>query len=143
MQQLILTIALIFTSIFISRAQENNKITSGNDITVSVINALNDNGKVSFALFNEAGFIKQPIDAKSSNIENGVSSIVFSNVPKGEYAILCFHDENSNSRMDFHENGMPKESYGNSNNVILMGPPQFESSKFEVTTEDIKLEIKF
>ena len=143
MQQLILTIALIFASIFISKAQGNNKKSTGNNITVSVINALNDNGKVSFALFNEKGFRKESIKSKTSNIENGVSTITFLNVQKGEYAIICFHDENGNSRMDFHENGMPKESYGTSNNALLMGPPQFDSSKFVVTDEDLNLEIKF
>ncbi len=45
--------------------------------------------------------------------------------------------------MNFYENGIPKESYGTSNNVILMGPPNFESSKFEVSDKDLTLEIKF
>ena len=143
MQQLILTIALIFASIFISKAQENGKNPIGNNITVSVINALNDNGKIRFALYNELGFRKQPLYSKFSKIENGFSEITFKNIPKGEYAIVCFHDENGNSRMDFHENGMPKESYGTSNNALLMGPPQFDSSKFVVTDEDLNLEIKF
>ena len=64
-------------------------------------------------------------------------------VPKGEYAIICYHDENENRRMDFHENGIPKESYGTSNDVINFGPPQFDTSKFEVTEEDLNLGIKF
>jgi uncharacterized protein (DUF2141 family) len=45
--------------------------------------------------------------------------------------------------MDFDENGMPKESYGLSNNMMTFGPPEFASSKFEVTKEDLNLEIKF
>jgi len=143
MQQLILTIVLLFSSVVVVKAQENNENFKGETITVLVVNALNDNGKVNFALFNKEGFKKQPLYAKSAVIKNGNSSVIFSNIPNGKYAIICYHDENSNGKMDFYENGMPKESYGTSNNVILMGPPNFESSKFEVLNEDLNLEIKF
>jgi len=143
MQQLILTIVLLFSSVVVVKAQENNKNLEGKTITVMVVNALNDKGKVTFAIFNKEDFRKKPLFAKSAAIESGKSKVIFSNIPKGEYAIICYHDENSNSKLDFYENGMPKESYGTSNNVILMGPPNFESSKFEVLNEDLNLEIKF
>ena len=143
MQQLILTIVLLFSSVVVVNAQENNENLKGETITVMVVNVLNDNGKVNFALFNKEGFRKKPLFAKSAKIENGKSKVVFSNIPKGKYAIICYHDENSNSQLDFYENGMPIESYGTSNNVFLMGPPNFESSKFEVVNEDLTLEIKF
>ncbi|MGB1284878.1 MAG: DUF2141 domain-containing protein [Polaribacter sp.] len=45
--------------------------------------------------------------------------------------------------MDFQPNGMPMEDFGSSNNVMVMGPPQYESSKFAVTDKDVSLEIKF
>ena len=143
MQQVILTIILLFSSIFVSQAQENSKQTDERNITVSVVNALNSNGTIKFAFFDEVGFRIQPLFAKSATITNGISKVTFSNVAKGEYAIICYHDENNNNRMDFYENGMPKESYGTSNNPMLMGPPNFESSKFEVANEDVDLEIKF
>lgn len=143
MQQLILTILLLFSSVALTHAQESNENLEERTITVSVVNALNDNGTVKFAFFNKEGFRKQPLFADSASLENGVSTVIFKNIPKGEYAIICYHDENSNERMDFHENGMPIESYGTSNNVMLMGPPNFDSSKFEVADEDLTLEIKF
>jgi len=143
MQQLILTIILLFSSVIVTKAQETDLNLEQNKVSVTVINALNDTGTISFALFDEVGFRKQPLFAKSTSIEKGISTITFLNVPNGEYAIICFHDENENSRMDFHENGMPKESYGTSNNPMLMGPPNFESSKFVVANNNVNLEIKF
>jgi uncharacterized protein (DUF2141 family) len=143
MQQLILTIVLLFSSVVVANAQENNKNLEKINVTVKVVNAINDTGRVNFVMFNEEGFRKQPLFSKSGTIENGVSSIVFEKVPKGEYAIICYHDENINNKMDFNVNGMPKESYGTSNNVILMGPPNFESSKFDICDKDLILEIKF
>jgi uncharacterized protein (DUF2141 family) len=44
--------------------------------------------------------------------------------------------------MDFHLNGMPKEMYGTSNNVMNFGPPQWSDAKFEVANTPISLEIR-
>jgi uncharacterized protein (DUF2141 family) len=140
MQHLILTIILLFSSAVLVHAQENKE---GKTVKVTVVNALNNEGTVNFAFYNEENFRRQPLFAKSATIDNGKSTVTFINVPEGEYAILCFHDENKNGQMDFYENGMPKESYGSSNNVMNMGPPEFYSSKFQVTSIDLNLEIKF
>jgi len=144
MQHIIITIALFFSTLLFAQTKVNENNFEGNKITISVVNALNDNGNIHFAFHSETTFMKTaPLYAKSSTIENGICKVVFENVPEGEYAILCFHDENKNDRMDFQENGMPKESYGASNNVMNFGPPQFDSSKFQVLDKDLSLEIKF
>ncbi len=142
MQQVILTLVFLFSSILISKAQERESKQFGT-VEVSVVNALNDEGTIQFALFNKENFRMQPLFAKSSIIKNGVSSVLFENIPLGEYAIISFHDENGNNKMDFEINGMPKESYGTSNNTFNVGPPQFENAKFIVSEEALSLEIKF
>lgn len=143
MQQFLITIALLFSIIIVGQTSEDKNIKSKQTITVSVVNVLNDNGLVSFALYNKENFRKQPIQSKSSLIKEGKSTVIFNEVPKGNYAIICYHDENDNKRMDFEINGMPKENYGSSNNTLNFGPPQFEISKFELSNEDLFLEIKF
>ena len=45
--------------------------------------------------------------------------------------------------MDFDANGMPIESYGMSNNKMLMGPPNFEDAKFTVENKSLDLTIRF
>lgn len=142
MQQVILTLVFLFSSILISKAQESESEQFGT-VKVSVVNALNDEGTIQFALFNKENFRMQPLFAKSSTIKNGVSSVLFENIPLGEYAVISFHDENGNNKMDFELNGMPKESYGTSNNIFNVGPPQFENAKFIVSEEALSLEIKF
>lgn len=143
MQHLILIVALFFSALIFSQGSENYNLNKENNITVSLVNALNDRGTVNFALFNKENFRQQPLRAQSAIIKNGLSTVVFENVPIGAYAIICYHDENENNRMDFQENGMPLENYGTSNNPMNFGPPQFDSSKFEVTNKDVTLEIKF
>ena len=56
---------------------------------------------------------------------------------------MVLHDENDNQRMDFEDNGMPKESYGMSNNPRSFGPPIFDDAKFDVDKDDVKLSIRF
>ncbi len=61
----------------------------------------------------------------------------------GTYAIIALHDENENQQMDYEANGMPKESYGMSNNPMGFGPPQYATAKFNFKNESIKMNIKF
>ncbi len=143
MQHLILALALLFSSLLFGQSPDNLENTTENSVTVTVVNVLSDTGEVKFAFYTEENFRKVPLYANSATIKNGKSTVVFENVPAGEYAVLCFHDENENNRMDFYENGMPKESYGTSNNIMTFGPPEFENSKFVVSENDLTLEIKF
>ena len=142
MQHFILALALMFSSLIAAQGDSTSK-AAGSNLKVSVINVLNNNGEVRFALYTKENFMKQPFKAASSKIVDGKSTVIFTDVPEGHYAILCFHDENNNGKMDFDLNGMPIESYGNSNNIYNYGPPQFELSKFEVLKSNVSLEIKF
>lgn len=142
MQQVILALALLISSMIFAQTA-TNKSEEGISVTVSAVNALSDKGIVNFAFYNEENFMKQPIYSKSASVENRKSTVVFENVPQGNYAIICFHDENENNRMDFDENRMPIESYGLSNNKMNFGPPEFQSAKFEVKSNALILEIKF
>ena len=130
---------LVATALFIS-----STITAQNKtITATVINVTSDAGNVGFALYNKANFMKQPIQGKVSKIENGKSTVVFKDVPQGEYAITCYHDKNNNGKMDFQPNGMPLENYGASNNDMSFGPPNYEKAKFVVADKNVSLDIKF
>ena len=80
---------------------------------------------------------------KVSKIKGKKSTVVFTDVAPGNYAIICFHDANSNKKMDFQDNGMPLEDYGISNNPVSYGPPQYDTAKFVVADKDVTLEIKF
>lgn len=112
-------------------------------ITATVVNVTSDSGKVAFALYDKENFMKVPLQSKEAKIVDGKSSVTFENVEPGDYSVLCFHDKNDNGKMDFEESGMPMEDYGASNNVMSFGPPNFLDSKFSVSNEDVKLEIKF
>ncbi|TSE10518.1 DUF2141 domain-containing protein [Aquimarina algiphila] len=139
MKTLALIVALLISNFF-TNAQEN---INGITITVTVPNATSSEGEVLFGLYDENTFMKAaPIKGEKSIITDGVAKITFTNVPAGVYAISCFHDINGNNRMDFEPNGMPKENYGVSNNSMSYGPPMWGEAKFEVTSENLELEIR-
>lgn len=130
---------LVATALFVSKS-----ITAQNkSITATVINVTSDSGKVGFALYNKTTFMKTPIQAANSKIVDGKSTITFKNVVPGEYAIVCYHDKNNNSRMDFSAQRMPLEAYGSSNNHMAFAPPIYENAKFVVSDKDVSLDIKF
>ena len=113
-------------------------------LDVAVTNATSDEGTVEFGLYTKDTFMKAPpAQAKTSTIKDGKAQVVFENIEPGTYAVIAFHDANGNEKMDFETNGMPKESYGTSNNVMTMGPPNWEDSKFELKEKSTSIEIRF
>ncbi|MDY0779227.1 DUF2141 domain-containing protein [Tenacibaculum sp. IB213877] len=133
-QAIVISLVMFLTGFYTSNAQT---------IEVSVVNATSNEGKVSFALFTKDNFMKIPLQQAKAIVKEGKSTVIFKNVPSGEYAITCYHDKNDNGKMDFQPNGMPIEDYGASNNVMNFGPPQYNDAKFEVTNKDVSLEIRF
>ena len=131
-----LVIVVLFTIKTVSA--QNQKITA------TVVNATSDKGSVKYALYTKEDFRKKPLQTQKSIIKEGKSTVVFENVPAGEYAIICYHDANNNDKMDFQPNGMPLEDYGATNNKLSrFGPPQYDEAKFLVEDKDVSFEIKF
>ena len=140
MKSLSLILVFILSS-FICQAQTE---TIGQEITVTIKNYKNTNGKIILSLHNVDSFMKtKGIKKAESEIKGDSIQISFKNIPAGEYAIMAVHDENNNNQMDFELNGMPKESYGMSNNPILYGPPTFDVAKFTLKDEDANIAIRF
>ncbi|MGB5420304.1 DUF2141 domain-containing protein [Algibacter sp.] len=140
MKTLTLIIALVL-SVNLSYAQDSKTLRN---ITVTIENIVNNNGHVILGLHTENTFMKgEAITSAVSQIVHGKITVTFENVDSGTYAIMALHDQNDNKRMDFQDNGMPKESYGMSNNPINYGPPQFTSAKFDLIDEDLDLKIIF
>jgi uncharacterized protein (DUF2141 family) len=103
-------------------------------LTVVVSNVNNRTGKIYVGLsnspanFNGDSFQRKTVDVPAS----GEIPIVFEGLPAGKYAVRLFQDLNNNQKMDF-EGRMPSEPFGLSNVTMLMGPPDFDQSSFDLT----------
>jgi len=116
-------------------------------LTINITGFQNNNGLCMVALYNsEDGFAgkgKAFRDAKVQ-IRDKKATCEFNDIPRGTYAVRLYHDENANGKLDKNFVGLPKESYGVSNNAKRkMGPPKYENAKFtftENTTIDIRVD---
>jgi uncharacterized protein (DUF2141 family) len=70
-------------------------------------------------------------------VSKAQEEITFKDLPDGEYAIKLFQDKNDNNEMDMNMLGIPKESYGFSNNGGHFGQPDYKEAKFSVKDNTI------
>jgi uncharacterized protein (DUF2141 family) len=99
----------------------------------------NDNGKAHCSLFNDNDpkafpehgekALKQ---AETPSIKNAYAEIDFTGIAPGKYALVCYHDENSNGKFDESMLGMPEEGYSFSNNTKpTLSAPGFDECGFD------------
>ena len=142
MRTLAIIFALFITG-FATNAQEAVKDATGT-ISVEILNVTSDNGKIIYGIYTKDSFMKKPVFSKTAKIEDGKSKVTFTDIPEGEYAIICFHDKNDNDKMDFETNGMPQEDYGVSNNKLNpFGPPVWNDGKFNFDGINKEITIRF
>lgn len=135
MLKIITTIAFFISSLL--SAQNVN-------LTVSVSGLKSDDGVLKVGLYNSEGtFLKIPYKSIPSQIKGNVATVVFEGIPKGEYAISSYQDENSNGKLDRNEMGIPSEAVACSNNAKgYMGPPRYQDAKFNID-KDLKIDLVF
>lgn len=86
---------------------------------------------------------KNPYLQGKEVIANGKATIIFKDVPFGEYAAILFHDENANGILD-HKFGFPNEPMGFSNDwdlSLFSSMPTFKKLKFQFNANDMRCEI--
>jgi uncharacterized protein (DUF2141 family) len=72
----------------------------------------------------------------------GTQSVVFTNLKPGRYAIIAFHDENDNGKLDENMWGVPTEGYGFSNNAEgFLAPPSFKDASVLLDSPDRAITI--
>ncbi|WP_281637678.1 DUF2141 domain-containing protein [Flavobacterium marginilacus] len=113
------------------------------NLTINVSVLKNNTGVLTAELYNtKEKFLKTSYKKGSVTIKSNTASIIFSDIPKGEYTVMVYHDENNNGKLDKSFIGMPKEPVACSNNAKgFMGPPKYDDAKFTVSA-DTKITIK-
>ncbi len=102
-------------------------------LTIHIKNFHHTEGKAVVDLFREEDdFPKKPFRRETGIITNDTATIIFTDLPYGNYAIILFHDENSNGILD-HTIFLPSEPIGFSSNwrlSLFSGMPNFEKLQF-------------
>lgn len=121
----------------------------GQTMTVRLNGIEHDRGEMKVALFSDPKTFRkadQAFATQESKARAGTLSVVFENVPAGDYAIMAYHDEDGNGEMNRRLGMFPTEGYGLSNNPKVMGPPAFEDSRFEVSSDqptELDIDIRY
>ncbi len=89
-------------------------------------------GAIQVLLFNSAENFedfRDPLVARRFSA-TGQSELLVADLPAGEYALLVYHDENANERLDRNFMGIPSEPIGFSNTYRPRGAPTFRNARF-------------
>ncbi|QED37925.1 DUF2141 domain-containing protein [Antarcticibacterium arcticum] len=106
-----------------------------NHIEVEITNFKSNKGVAYIGLYDsENSFLNTAFKGEKLTIKNNKVVYTFKDIPAGNYAISAFHDEDENGELSTNFLGIPKESYGASNNApSRFGPPKWKDARFRVT----------
>lgn len=102
-------------------------------------------GEIRIAVFDsKEHYTKETVHAVVIPVDSTTMNWSVADLPFGEYAIAVYHDKNINGELDTNFLGIPKESYGFSNNARgRFGPASWEDARFVVdeklTTHHIEI----
>jgi len=108
-------------------------------LTISTDGFKEIKGVLEIGLFNkEQGFLKTNSRIRFIRIpvNEPVVSYTFAGLPAGYYAVSLYHDVNSDKKCNRNMLGIPKESYGFSNNFKpFLSTPDFDDAKFYLNSD--------
>jgi len=125
----ILFILLILVAVEFAAA--GNKVK----LTVKITNIAVIKGEIEIGFYNNsAGFPDDDSQYKKLRVKVSSTTMFISiELPKGEWAVAVYHDENNDKKINKNFFGIPKEHYGFSNNVKpVFSAPSFEKAKFKL-----------
>ncbi len=109
------------------------------DLTVTITGIENPGGTINVGVMDGAeGFPskRKALTGKRVKAEGETTTIVFTGLKPGLYAMAGWYDENANDKFDTNLLGMPAEPYGFSNNARgSFGPPSFEDAAIKLTED--------
>ncbi len=113
-------------------------------LTVEVSGVEHGNGSILVAVYDsEDSFLDSDkmFSGGSNTASEGETIVIIENLPKGEYALAIFHDENDNEVLDTNFIGIPKEPISFSiGKMKTFGPPPYKECSFKVE-EDTQIKV--
>lgn len=115
-------------------------------LTLKVIGIKEIKGELVIGIYNnQKDWLKKGKEffKKKVKVTSMEETIVFNDIPAGEYAISMYHDENMDGKVNRSLLGIPQEGYGFSNEAkAIIKAPGFKKASFTIsgdTKETIKL----
>ena len=120
--------------------------TTGHAATlhVTVEQIRNDTQPVRVLLFNSSDSFpdeEQCFKVQATKATEGKAVVEFTDLDPGHYAIMAYHDENEDNMLNRVLGMWPSEGYGLSLNPLVMGPPTFQETSFELPARGLSVTI--
>jgi uncharacterized protein (DUF2141 family) len=137
-----MTLALLLISLTLVQTTTAQTPPTGN-ITVTVTGIRSTDGQVLISLYDQAEGFPRDLDAvvqgKAVSPDTTTQvTVVFEDLPLGDYAVAVLHDEDSSSGMTFGKFRLPKEGYCFSNNVkVRFKAPKFKKASFALDKDNV------
>jgi uncharacterized protein (DUF2141 family) len=111
-------------------------------ITVEIRDVASNKGNVLVALCDEATFLKRCAYSAMAPAKRGGVAVRFAHIAPGRYAVMAYHDENSDKRLNRSLFGIPTEGAGFSRQAMgKAGPPRFSDAAVNVAQADATLAV--
>ena len=113
-------------------------------LRVTVENIRNDSQPVRVLLFNTPDSFPdeaQCFKSQATSAKEGTAVVEFTDLAPGAYAIMAYHDENEDNRLNRVLGMWPSEGYGLSLNPLVMGPPTFQETSFELPAQGLSVTL--
>lgn len=125
---------LLLFSLLLTIFQVNTNTDVKQDLILNVTNIESIKGSIGVAIYNKKeNFPKNNKHYKKYYYKVTKSKMTcrIKGLPKGDYAIAIYHDENSDKKCNLNFFGIPKEGYGFSRNFVpKISAPSFKQTKF-------------
>lgn len=138
---------LLFLAVSVAGGVGPDSEAAGTSVAIEVAELTSNRGVVECVLWaGPAGFPTETargVAKVKAKVMTGTRTIcLFERVPPGRFAVSLIHDENENGRMDTNFLGIPKETYGFSNNPsVMMRAPRFDEAAFTVADQPVVLRV--
>ena len=122
-------------------------LAAGSTLDITVTGVRDNQGTVRAGIYNSSeGFPKEEKSMlqTSAPAKQGNVTLQFANLPAGKYAVIVYHDENNDGKMDKRFGMIPVEGYGLSNNIKAFGKPSFDECAFAIPeTQSQSINLKY
>jgi len=115
--------------------------------TIVILNVEHEDGFIDVKIYsNKESFLKEnlAIESVRKKPTKGQTIIPLSKIHEGRIAIVVYHDENNDGKLNTGFFWRPKEGFAFSNNYVPKGPPSFKKATVNlVHGEPIKIPLNY
>lgn len=125
---------ILIINLFYNPVNQNTNLSitvNGFDSNEGKATAVVFKSKKGFPLNHDKAFRKY-----STIIDDHTCRFMINDLPEEAYAVLVYHDQNNNNKLDKNLIGMPKEGIALSNYKKISGRPNYDKAKFRLTNKE-------